>query len=126
MRRTVTDHCLGINADRADRGSSVYPHSNFSDPFDLAVSDNEDERNFNNIDDIVAAGGDAAAYAEYEDVHDRPGDFVVYEDGADVDPYVSVPSPPTRPRFMNALTSIFCTQGCFFNAKPRRNIQQHF
>lgn len=93
-----------MNFVSGDRASSVYPHSQRSNPFDLTVSDDgDDDRGFNNIDHVVA-GGRESAYAGNSAYYDREGDFTVYEDGADADAYV--PS-SCRSRVKKALTRCF-------------------
>ena len=87
----------------ADRGSSVYPHSQRSnDPFPLTVSDLDDEQGeqgYRNIAEVVGgrrssyyASGDQPQHEEEEE----DGDFVIGDDSEDEDAYVPT---STRPPF---------------------------
>ncbi|KAK5121112.1 hypothetical protein LTR85_005596 [Meristemomyces frigidus] len=91
-------HDYGRREDQANRpltvnrGSSQYPLSVRSDPFDLNVSDDEDDdRQFDYIDQLVAAGrgteyADNAEYHQTEynnaEYDNRGGRFAVFDDGA--------------------------------------------
>ena len=104
----LADTVTGPAPSRADRGTSVYPQSQRSDPFDLAVSENGDsDRNrHNNIDQVVTAGR-SSYYARSGALDDREDDFAVYEDPNVANAYV--PS-SCRSRLKNALTRCFIEQ----------------
>ena len=85
------------------RASSLYPHS---DQFSLTVTDDTDDRGFNNIDNVLDRGR-SSFYAGNGAYYDQEEDFAVYEDGADADAYV--PS-SCGPRFVRSLTRCFCRQ----------------
>lgn len=85
-----------------DRASSIYPHSRRSYPFDLALSDDEDDPMYSNVNDVVA-GGRTSYYASGRD---HGGDFAIYEDADDANAYVS---PSWRSRFKRTLTRCFTT-----------------
>ena len=94
------------SAKALDRGSSLYPHSQRSNPFDLTVSDYGDDQKYQNIDEIVSvrpssyfAGGGALYDKEWEE------DFAIYEDAPDANAYVSS---SCCSRVVNALTRCFC------------------
>ena len=83
-----------------DRGSSTYPQSRYSNPFDLTLSDDEDDPMYSNFDDVVA-GGRRSYYAASADCDN---DFAIYEDPPAANAYVK---PPFRSRLKSTLTRCF-------------------
>ena len=91
---------------RAARSSSVYPHSDFSDPFDLHVSEDEVERPLDNIDAVMTApASTSVGDAELEGNRDERM-VAEYDEGASAQAYVPSSSPSPF-RFMSALTRCF-------------------
>lgn len=98
---------LGEGSRKAvDRGSSLYPHSQRSNPFDLTISDVGDSPGYQNIDGVVAATR-SSYYAGDGALYDKEEDFAVYEDAPDANAYVTS---PRRSRFKKALTRCFVQQ----------------
>ena len=100
-----------------DRVSSLYPESNrnsiCSDPFDLHVSDDEDDpKKFDNIDALVATGH----VSRYEasdggrTIKDEGRPTTVGE-GANAPAYVPSSSRPFPCKVMSTLTNCLCPQG---------------
>lgn len=107
---------------QTERGSSQYPPSLRSDPFDLHVSD--DEENFNNIDELLAAGR-GTQYLNDDEVHyESGGGFAAYDEGVYAQAYVPSASRTSPFRLMSALTSCFIKQGCS-TAESRHHHRRH-
>lgn len=97
------------SAKALERGSSLYPHSQRSNPFDLTISDCGDDQKYQNIDEVVAAprssyfAGNGALYDK-----ELEPDFAIYEDAPDANAYVRS---SYRSRVVKALTRCFGEQG---------------
>ena len=79
-----------------NRASSVYPRSHLSNPFDLTLSD-DDEDDLNNV------FTDSRRH-DYEAESDHGANFTIYEDADDADAYVA---PSFRTRLKKTLTRCF-------------------
>lgn len=108
----------------AQRVSSEAQISVASDPFDLNVSDDEqDDRQFDYIDQVVASGHGT----EYIDNHEYDNGgrrSAVYDEGADAEAYVPTSSRTSPFHTMSALTRCFLSQDCFI-AGSRHHDRKH-
>ena len=94
--------CIPANEpDRVyDRSSSIYPHSRYSNPFDLTLSDDEEDLIYSNVDDVVAGGRQSYYAANVDHEHD----LAIYDDADAANAYVK---PSFRSRLKSTLTRCF-------------------
>ena len=106
MQRT-TEHQLDRTGS-VKRGSSLYPASMRSDPFDLNVSEDEDRHEqYGNLDHVITNTTGLPIYDEYEMNSDEEGERGFIDDYSSTQAYVPRSPRPFPSRLMSALTKCF-------------------